>query len=160
MFRLRVATFICLLTAASSVFAQAIDVQAVLNGHKGGSPTSQPKPRDPAPTSETKPPSSAGSAPTPPPVVTFVSGCQMETLMLPRLCQQPEFGLALVERRGQSAQLIVSLREKGSRRRCQRSTVLSHLQGPTHTRRVPCSGCHGEGKRAFENPIPHRTALM
>ena len=32
-------------------------------------------------------------------------------------------------------------------------TVLSHLQRPTHTRRVPCSGCHGEGKRAFENTI-------
>lgn len=99
MLRLRVATFICLLTAASPVFAQAIDLQAILNGQKGGSPTSQPKPRDPAPTSETKPPSSAGSAPIPPPpVATFVSGCQMETLMLPRLCQQPEFGLALVER--------------------------------------------------------------
>ncbi|MBK6472490.1 MAG: transposase [Betaproteobacteria bacterium] len=40
------------------------------------------------------------------------------------------------------------------RRRCQSSTVLSHLQGPTHTRRAPCSGCHGEGKGAFENPIP------
>lgn len=30
------------------------------------------------------------------------------------------------------------------RRRCQSSTALSHLQGPTHTRRVSCSGCHGE----------------
>ena len=33
---------------------------------------------------------------------------------------------------------------------CHSSTVLSHLQGPTHTRRVPCSGCHTEGKRALK----------
>ena len=35
----------------------------------------------------------------------------------------------------------------------QRSTDLSDLQRPTQTRRAPCSGCHGEGKRAFKNPI-------
>ena len=39
------------------------------------------------------------------------------------------------------------------RQRCQSSTALSHLQRPTHTRRGPCSRRHGEGKRAFENPI-------
>ena len=37
--------------------------------------------------------------------------------------------------------------EDDSRRRYQRSTVLSPLQRPTHTRRVPCSGCHGEKGR-------------
>ena len=39
------------------------------------------------------------------------------------------------------------------RRRYQSSTVLRYLQSPTRTRRGPCSGRHGEGKRAFENPI-------
>jgi hypothetical protein len=42
----------------------------------------------------------------------------------------------------------------GFQRRCQSSTVLGHLQGPSHTRRMPCSGCHGKGKRAFEKPTP------
>ena len=40
------------------------------------------------------------------------------------------------------------------RRRCyQRSTALSPLRRPTHTQQVPCSGCHGDEKRAFEFPI-------
>ncbi|MBC7942534.1 MAG: glutaminase [Chitinophagaceae bacterium] len=34
-----------------------------------------------------------------------------------------------------------------------KAQLLSHLQRPTNTRRVPCSGCHGEGKRPFENTI-------
>lgn len=43
-------------------------------------------------------------------------------------------------------------------RRYQRVTGLSPLRRPAHARRVPCSGCHGEGKGAFENTtlsIPH-----
>ena len=40
-----------------------------------------------------------------------------------------------------------------SRLRFQHSTELSHLQRPTHARRVPCTGCHGEGKWAFKNTI-------
>jgi hypothetical protein len=39
------------------------------------------------------------------------------------------------------------------RRRCQSSTVFCHLQRPARTRRGPCSGRHGEGNRALENPI-------
>ena len=45
----------------------------------------------------------------------------------------------------------------------QLSAAASHLQRPTQAHRVPCSGCDGEGKRAFENTIlllQHRTAVL
>lgn len=83
MFRLRVATFICMLAAACSTFAQAIDVQAALNAQKGAVTTGSPKPKEPVSANEVKPPAAAGSASSPSATIPAApSGCKMETLML------------------------------------------------------------------------------
>lgn len=65
----------------------------------------------------------------------------------PRVCGTDGNGLAT---RGNPQ---IAPEKDESRRRCYRSTELSHLQNRLTERRVPCSGCHGEGKSAFENPI-------
>ena len=67
--------------------------------------------------------------------------------MSPRVCRTDGIGL-LTRDSPQTAP------EKDDfRLRCQSSTDLSDLQRPTQARRTPCSGCHGGGKRAFENTI-------
>lgn len=81
MFCLRSIGLICALAVGGSVWAQAIDVQAVLDAQKkGAAAAGATKPKDSLPANDLKPPSIAGSAPT---AGTFVpSGCQMETLLL------------------------------------------------------------------------------